>query len=363
MSHALAHPPPPERINISNKDSEHMSSSIIANDTIELADAPAIDGLTFRRFRGPSDYPHMIAVIDAGKVADRIERTETVEDLARNYAHLTNCDPYQDMLFAEVSGEVIAYSRVTWWQEENGPRVYLLFGFIKPAWRRKGIGTAMLRANERRLREIAATHPDTGPRFLQSWAADTETTYESLLQRAGYTAIRYAFEMVRPSLDEIPAFELPEGLEVRPVEQSQMRAIWEADQEAFKDHWGYSPGTEEDYKAFLDFPYSDPSLWRVAWDGDQVAGQVRSFINHNENVEYSRLRGYTEFISVRRPYRRRGLARALIAMSLGALKDRGMREAALGVDAENPSGALRVYEDCGFRVMKRSTTYRKPLDA
>jgi mycothiol synthase len=339
-----------------------MSSSTVANDLITLPDAPAIPGLAFRRFRGPSDYPHMVAVIDGSKVADKIERTETADDLARNYAHLTNCDPYQDMLFAEIDGRVTGYSRVTWWQEEDGPRIYLLFGFLLPEWRRRGIGRAMLRANQRRLREIAATHPDDGPRFFQSWAADTEASAEALLQSEGYTAIRHAFDMRRPSLDNIPDFPLPEGLEVRPVQPEHMRAIWEADQEAFKDHWGFSPGTEEDYKGFLDFPHADPSLWRVAWDGEQIAGQVRSFINHKENEEYGRKRGYTEFISVRRPYRRRGLARALIALSLRALQERGMTEAALGVDAENLSGALRVYEDCGFQVVKRYTTYRKPME-
>jgi ribosomal protein S18 acetylase RimI-like enzyme len=89
---------------------------------------------------------------------------------------------------------------------------------------------------------------------------------------------------------------------------------------------------------------------------------VRSFINHAENAEYNRKRGWTEFISVRRPWRKRGLARALIVESFEVLKQHGMTEAALGVDAENLSGALRVYESVGFRVVKRSSTYRKPLD-
>jgi len=92
-----------------------------------------------------------------------------------------------------------------------------------------------------------------------------------------------------------------------------------------------------------------------------VAGQVRSFINHKENAEQGRLRGYTECISVGRPWRRRGLARALILSSLRILKERGMTEAALGVDTENISGALRLYERCGFRPARSGAVYRKPL--
>jgi ribosomal protein S18 acetylase RimI-like enzyme len=102
---------------------------------------------------------------------------------------------------------------------------------------------------------------------------------------------------------------------------------------------------------------------QVAWDRatDQVAGQVRTFIDHEQNKLYDRQRGYTEMISVRRPFRRRGLARALIVRSLRVQKQAGMTESALGVDSENLSGATKVYEDCGFRVVKRNTIYKKPL--
>jgi len=68
-----------------------------------------------------------------------------------------------------------------------------------------------------------------------------------------------------------------------------------------------------------------------------------------------------EDISVRRPWRRRGLARALIAASIAVLREQGMTEGALGVDTENPSGALRLYESCGFLAVKREAAYRKPL--
>ena len=106
-------------------------------------------------------------------------------------------------------------------------------------------------------------------------------------------------------------------------------------------------------------PHHDPALWWVAWDGDQVAGQVRSYINPGENSEYHRKRGYTEFISVRRPWRRQGLARALLCQSLEVLRDRGMEEAALGVMTANPRGAMRLYESVGFRVRETFGWYRK----
>jgi GNAT superfamily N-acetyltransferase len=158
---------------------------------------------------------------------------------------------------------------------------------------------------------------------------------------------------------------LPEGLEVRRVLPEHYRQIWDAANEASRDEWGFVERSEEDYEAWLvDTTTFQPDLWQVAWDipTNQVAGQVRTYIDHEQNKLYNRQRGWTEFISVRRPWRRRGLARALIARSLRAQKEAGMTESALGVDGESLSGAMRIYEDCGFRTMKRSTVFRKAME-
>jgi ribosomal protein S18 acetylase RimI-like enzyme len=131
--------------------------------------------------------------------------------------------------------------------------------------------------------------------------------------------------------------------------------------EAFRDHWGFAEDAEEPLEQWLESRTFDPTLWRVAWEGDQVAGMVLSFIDEEENREYNRNRGWTENICVRRPWRKRGLARALIARSLQAVKERGMAEAALGVDTQNLNGALHLYESMGYRPVKRESIYRKPM--
>jgi len=260
---------------------------------------------------------------------------------------------------------VIGYSRGTWRIEESsGERRYMFFGRILPVWRRKGIGHAMLGWMEARLREIAAGHPTEVEKYFMGFAAQGETGLAAMLEKTGYRPVRYWFEMVRPDLENIPDYPLPEGLEVRPALPEHYRAIWEADHEASRDHWGFTEPSEEDYQAWLtDKTTFQPQLWQIAWDiaTNQVAGQVKTYIDHEQNKLYDRQRGWTESISVRRPFRRRGLARALIARSLQIQKQEGMTESGLGVDSENLSGATRVYEDCGFRIAKRTTFYRKPL--
>lgn len=335
------------------------------DDLISIPDAPSIPGLCFRHFQGDSDFPKMAKAIEASFETDKVEQALTVEELANSYAHLPNSDPFQDMVLAEINGEVIGYSRGSWFiEEDTGSYLYTFGGFLVPEWRRKGIGTVILQWIENRMREVSANHPSDRPKFFQIFLSQYETARAAMLEKHGYTPIRYFHQMVRPSLEGIPEFALPEGLEVRPVLPEHYKQLWDAAEEAFRDHWGFSQSTEQDYQAWLnDKTIFQPHLWQVAWEVEtnQVAGQVRTFINDAENEKYGRKRGYTEFISVRRPWRKRGVARALIVRSLQVQKEHGMTESALGVDSENLSGATHVYEDCGFRVVKRNSIYRKPL--
>ncbi|OGN96476.1 MAG: hypothetical protein A2Z71_04040 [Chloroflexi bacterium RBG_13_50_21] len=326
-----------------------------------------IPGLVLRGFRGEVDYPKMLAIIHGCASADGIERAEKLEDIANNYSHLVNCDPYTDMQFAEINEEVVGYCRTWWAVEGSGQWIGFQLGNVLPHWRRKGIGSALLQFNEQRLRQIAGQLKESGQLpaeatcLLDNFVSSSETDRINLLERRGYRPARYAFEMVRPDLENIPDLPLPNRVEVREVKPEHMRMIWEASNEAFRDHWGYIPDPWEAFEQMMSDPDFDSSLWRVAWQGDEVAGMVLSFINKDENEKYGRKRGYTENICVRRPWRKQGLAKVLIARSLSALKERGMTEAGLGVDAENISGALHLYESMGYAVVKRHTTYRKPL--
>lgn len=339
-----------------------MNTQELIDDRIEVLNAPQIPGLNFRAWRGHADLPSMLEVINGSKDEDQIERSETLENITNNYSHLEHCDPYRDMLIAEVDGRMIAYTRVTWNKQEDGLTFYQTFGFLLPEWRRQGIGSAMLSWTEDRLRQIASTHEKTGPRFFQSWVADTEKGNIAMFEKAGYLPVRYEFNMKRPTSDPLPEAPMPPGLEVRPVQPEHIRPIWDAMQEAFRDHWGYAEEGEETYKAWQGQSTFQPEIWKVAWDGDQVAGMVLNFIDEPENAEYKRLRGYTEGISVRRPWRKKGLARSLIVQSIQMFKEMGMTETALGVDSQNLSGALRLYQGVGYRQIKQFTIYRKPLD-
>jgi mycothiol synthase len=141
------------------------------------------------------------------------------------------------------------------------------------------------RLHSLRMRPAARMVPVPALPAFEVFVNDRNVAATSLFRSAGFEPVTYAAEMVRPSVDDLPHHPLPEGVEIRPVTEDQLRAIWEADAEAFRDHWGYVEPTEVAYEHFLAFPQNDPTLWKVAWDDEGVAGQVRSFIDTAQNEE------------------------------------------------------------------------------
>lgn len=355
-----------------------MLTNIAPLDLVPVPQAPT--GFVFRRFQGEPDFPRMAALVNAVSLAYQHDYLQNVEELANDYAHLTNCDLATDFLFVETEASALttagtgsrdaAYCRVWWDQELDGLRRYLVVLVVHPDFRQPpDLERAVLRWAENRLRAIAAAHPADDDKIFQLWVANSDLDRErtALLEAEGYTAVRWGYLMRRDLAQPIERRALPEGLTARAPRPDEYRKVWDALQEAFRDHWGFRPNTEAEYEGWLASPMFDASLWQVAFapsangHGDEVAGMVLNFIPREENAALGLQRGWTDPICVRRPWRKQGVAKALILHSLELLKKQGMTEAALGVDTQNPNGALQLYESCGFRPLSRSITYRKPL--
>lgn len=327
---------------------------------IEIKNAPLIPGLHFRHFQGDSDYAQIAAVLTASEAADNVDLNVSADDIANAYQHLSNCDPFKDIVVAEVFGKFVGYARGWWENDINSGRIYHHNGFLVPEWRRKGIGHALLLWIESHLSELANFHHGT-TRYFQANVTQFQEGAAIMLQRAGYQPTRHFYEIVRPALNDIVEFPLPDGLEIRPLSPEHYQALWKSVDETSKDEWGYIEPTENDYQEWLTSPHFQPHLWQVAWDiiSNQIVGHVLTFIDDDENKQLGRKRGYTEGIGVDRNWRRRGVARALISRSLQAQKAAGMTESALVADSDSTSNVISLYESCGFQIVKRDTIYRK----
>ena len=327
-----------------------------------------IPGFTFRNFQGETDYSIIFSILIESDQADQVSGTPSLNDIMRWCSPSNHCDPTRDILFVlrktthEALTEV-GFSHVSWYTAPKNVRLYDQSSFLIPGCRERRLFSAMLRRNEHRLREIAIGHPSTLQRYYQGWATHTQVIWIDVLMREGYQAVRH-FNNMLFQLNDIPNRTLPTGFTIRPVQSEHFRSIWEAQREvvlslfeAVEEDW-----TEDKYESWLNNPSHTPQLWQVAWDGDQVAGMVLNRINPAENKELIRKRGYTEHIFVRQPWRKRGLASALIAQSLQVLKEQGMEEAELGVDTENESGAYEFYQRMGYQTFSTDIWFRKPMD-
>ncbi len=313
---------------------------------------------TLRQFRGADDLPGMVALRNARIRRDGYGEFATLASITEQYTHLQRCDQDTDVVIAERDGEVVGYARTTWDDTADGVRDHWLILEADPVY--PGLEDALLTWCEERALVVAATMP--GACRLVAEALEGSDRRERLVAR-GFAALRYSVMMIRPHLRDVPDRPLPDGVEIRPVTDEMLRAIWEADVEAFRDHRGYVEQTEEDWAMFReDADAVGTALWHVAWAGDGVVGQVRTYANEGDREMFGVRRAWTESISTHRAWRKRGIASAVICASLRQLDELGYEEAALGVDTENPNGAYALYESLGYAVVVATETlYHRPI--
>ena len=326
--------------------------------------ATDLGAVTLRLFDPARDYEPLAELIRDANGHDETDWLPSAEALRHDLAHAGTFRPSLDGLVAESDGRLVGVAIATW--RQRGQKVVHQIDplLVRPSHRRHGIGTTLLAWAETHCAErvrAGEAGPAGLPQELGAWGALGVPGAAELASAHGFRAVRYGMEMRRPTSGPIPGAPLPPGLEVRPVRPDQHRRIWGADVEAFQDHWEAALRTDADYEWWFSRPGLDTSLWQVAWDGDEVAGSILTTINADENARLGANRAWLDHISVRRPWRRRGLAAALIASTLRLLAHRGVEEAALGVDAENLSGAVRLYERMGFVRYHSGVTYRKVL--
>jgi ribosomal protein S18 acetylase RimI-like enzyme len=346
---------------------------------VRVDGAPAIDGLRFRTFRGEADAAALADVLNAESAADGVDEFVTADEIAAELAHATLEDPARTLVIAEIDGRPVAFARRGW--RDRGVFVaYEHVGFVHPDVRRRGIGRALLRHQAAALCELAGIHaaesrtasasasapaaapapaggapaigaPAPADRVLFSWTDTRRSGAMALLEGEGYVPVRWYLDLERPSLDDLPAAELPPGIDMRApdrADEALLRAALAAEDEAFRDHWGHHAMTEDDAATTLAEPDLDPSLWRVAWDGDAIAGVIRAIVYAEENARLGHRRAWIDRLSVRRPWRGRGIARALMIAVMAEARERGLTSAWLGVDTDNTTGALGLYERLGF---------------
>jgi len=282
----------------------------------------------------------------------------TIEDLRDEWGHPGFSLEDDALVVAAPDGAIAGCAAVS---DRGGHARFVADGYVRPDYRGRGIGTALARWGEGRARVQLRLAPAGVRVTLDQTTAGTDAAAADLFAREGYARVRTFWDMLIGMDAPPPAPVWPQGIAVRAfVLGEDEYAAYTAAEEAFQDHWGYVSSPFKEWRASLiDRADFDPSLVFLAWDGDEVAGAIRcrSRLGAGGEVES----GWVDSLSVRRPWRGRGLGMALLLQAFGAFYGRGVRDVWLRVDAENTTGATRLYERAGMRVVRRFDVYRKTL--
>lgn len=224
-------------------------------------------------------------------------------------------------------------------------------GYVHPQFKGLGIATSMMKlVEERAQKEIALAEPDARV-YLRSTLDSKDESGKSVHEACDFSPIRYHWRM-EIKLDTLPpAPVFPKSVEIRPYAEKHDNALYQAHEDAFSDHWGHTRGTYDEWLHHNE--NRDKSLWILAWDGDQIAGY--SLIRSRMGV------GWVGSLGVRRPWRKQGLGESLLLQSFRDLYEQGYPVIGLGVDAQNPTGATRLYKKAGMYAASEFVTYEKEL--
>ena len=189
---------------------------------------------------------------------------------------------------------------------------------------------------------------------MRGWAPEIDRDLHEAYERAGFRPFRHSFRMEIELGGDVVEPEWPDGFSVRPFREGDERAAWEVQQDSFADTWGFTPDPFETWAHWNLGEYFQPDHWFFVETGDEVAA-----IALCRQPESEPGLGWVNILGVRPAYRRRGLAIALLQHVFEHFARLGLKTVGLGVDAGNPTGAVRLYERAGMHVARRDIRFER----
>jgi ribosomal protein S18 acetylase RimI-like enzyme len=256
---------------------------------------------------------------------------------------LTRTDVENDSWLYEEDGKLVA---VSWFELHDD--LGLFVGIVAHGAKGRGLGCRIVDSGEARARERGAAR-------VQTFGLERDAAAGDLFVRRGFALVRRFYDMAI-ELEAAPVVPpLPAGFTLEALRTEDARPFYETLDAAFQDHWehhsiAFDRWWEEKQRAH-DF---DPTLWFLIRDGSEIAAVIRNEPERNGG-------GYVAALGVARPWRGKGLGRALLLRTFAEFYSRGVSRVTLGVDAESPTGATKLYESVGMETESAGVVFEKAL--
>jgi mycothiol synthase len=272
------------------------------------------------------------------------------EDMHEDWSRL---DPRTDAWSIIASnGRLAAYGTLT----DEGSGHMTADGYVHPEFTGQGIGTYLVELMEARACDLVASAPEGARVALNNSVLQSDTAAQNILENAGYKLVRAFWRMAIDLKEQPAAPNWPDGITLQTFVPGQERAVFDAVEEAFSDHWGHVPHDFTEWVDRTKHESFDPSLWFLAMDHTEIAGVTLCRLRPDNS-------GWINTVGVRRPWRKLGLGTALLQAAFQEFYHRKIFHLALGVDAQSLTGATRLYERAGMYVSLRVATYEKELQS
>lgn len=308
---------------------------------------PQVPGLVFRPL-APADIQPWFELVRRIAKRDGAPWHEQLSDLREVLESEVNPAAVHTVVGADSQGTPRAYGYIS---KNPASGVGYAFGGVDPQWRRRGTGSAILAWQRAVLafRSVSDGEPAT---VFRSYVQEVTPGHAQLLQRSGFTPVRTFTELARPLLD-LPEPVALQGVDIVPFSPELGEGVRLAHNDAFADHWGSEPRSAKKWATLMAHEDFRPEWSSVAIDqaSGEVAGYQISMFDATVLAASGFKEGYTELLGVRRAWRGRGIAPALLVDAMGRYVAAGMDRACLDVDTENPSGAVGLYVRLGYQAI------------
>ena len=296
----------------------------------------------------PDDARPVLALLRSVDTAVAGDSDWTLSDVEGEWAQL---DLSRDVWLVDLDGELAGYASF----RARGGRLSSE-GYVRPDVRGRGVGSRLLELIEDRAREEERSVQAGERVYLQNATTNLDPATERFYRARGFEQVR-GFWGMTIDLDEEPTVPEIPGITIRLYDHPrEARAFHAAHQDGFASHWEFRPMPWEEWQEKrLGRESFDQKLWWVAADGGEIAGTSICELKSNPG------QGWVGALAVRPRYRRRGIAEALLKTAFAEFFRRGERRVGLGVDADSPTGATRLYERAGMRVLWRAVVWEKEL--
>ena len=299
------------------------------------------------------DIPAVYVMRAAGVAVDRPHTPPSEERLGHLFGLLGE-HLEQNTLLALAEDDAVAAAAFVFFPPPEDAHLALVDGHVHVRLRGRGLGSYLLSWLEARARQEFSGGEDSLPQLLRTSCAAHQSDRIALFEQHGFQAARYSYTMQRGLVEPVPEIPLPPGMDLQSWSPALDPAVMRAFTAAFQGQWGMPGMTPDLWRDFFTgVPQFRPELSCLALAGGEVVGFCINWVVDNN--------AWVEALGVLPDWRGRGLASALLSHSLVLFQAAGFTRAALDVDAENPTGALRLYQKLGFVAVKEEIHYLKQL--